>query len=262
MSSFKIKLSRCCSSIFCQISRNKARTLCSSQIRSLHDSKQDQIDLDSGISSFLLKTIKNPSVSSRVLSGSSFFGSQNHHFLPVKPKSTAMFSGCGVSRRIVPLFCPSSLFGVESSCRSDEGLDFTRGIRFFSTHAAIEPSTSDGLTVDRIVANQWTILDESESDWKSHAAAIAQSIQVIKRRLQWKKLTVRLNLLSLELNKPDLWDEPVHAGKINREHGSLMGKMGEVKAFERELLEHIDMIKLAREENDTELEAVGSHFLF
>ncbi|KAK3180896.1 hypothetical protein Dsin_033190 [Dipteronia sinensis] len=29
--------------------------------------------------------------------------------------------------------------------------------------------------------------------------------------------------------------------------------MKEVKAFEQELLEHIDMIKLAREENDTEL---------
>ena len=73
---------------------------------------------------------------------------------------------------------------------------------------------------------------------------------------------VRLNLLSVELNKPDLWDDPVHAGRISREHGLLMGKMKEVKAFEQELLEHIDMIKLAREENDTELESVGSRLLF
>ena len=58
---------------------------------------------------------------------------------------------------------------------------------------------------------------------------------------------VRLNLLSVELNKPDLWDDPVHAGRISREHGSRMCKMKEVKAFEQELLEHIDMIKLARE---------------
>ncbi|KAK0602537.1 hypothetical protein LWI29_034540 [Acer saccharum] len=43
----------------------------------------------------------------------------------------------------------------------------------------------------------------------------------------------------------------MHAGRISREHGSLMGKMKEVKAFEQELLEHIDMIKLAQEENDT-----------
>ncbi|XWS58104.1 hypothetical protein CRYUN_Cryun08bG0006100 [Craigia yunnanensis] len=66
---------------------------------------------------------------------------------------------------------------------------------------------------------------------------------------------VRLDLLSAELNKPELWNDPVHAGKISHEHGSLMGKMKEVKAFEQELLEHIDMIKLAREENDTELES-------
>lgn len=71
---------------------------------------------------------------------------------------------------------------------------------------------------------------------------------------------VRLDLLSAEVNKPDLWNDPVHAGKISREHGSLMGKMKEVKAFERELLEHIDMVKLAREENDGELESVGPQY--
>ncbi|KAB1213004.1 Peptide chain release factor 2, partial [Morella rubra] len=110
-----------------------------------------------------------------------------------------------------------------------------------------------GFTVERIVASNWPILDESESDWKSHAAAIAQSIHLIKRRM--KKLVLRLDLLSRELNKPDIWDDPMHAGKISHEHGSLMGKMKEVGAFERELLEHIDMVKLAREEDDAEMES-------
>lgn len=54
----------------------------------------------------------------------------------------------------------------------------------FGTQAAVEPSTCDGLTVDRIIASEWPILDEDESDWKSHAAAIAQSIHLIKKRLQ------------------------------------------------------------------------------
>lgn len=131
------------------------------------------------------------------------------------------------------------------------------GVRLFSSQAAAgtEPSTSDGLTAEGILANNWTILDESENDWRSHASAIAQSIHLIKKRLQWKKLMVRLDLLSAELNKPNLWDDPVHAGKISREHGSLMGKMKEVMAFEQELCEHIDMLKLAREENDSELES-------
>lgn len=74
-------------------------------------------------------------------------------------------------------------------------------------------------------------------------------------------MKVRLDMLSVQLNKPDLWDDPVHAGKISREHGSLLGKMKEVNALERELLEHIDMIRLAREENDAELESVGTPFI-
>ncbi|KAF8018331.1 hypothetical protein BT93_H3275 [Corymbia citriodora subsp. variegata] len=129
------------------------------------------------------------------------------------------------------------------------------GFRPFATRAAVEPATSDGLTVEGIISNQWTILDESEGDWKSHAAAIAQSISLIKRRLQWKNLLVRLELLSRQLDKPYLWDDPQHAGKISREHGTLMVKMKEVMEFEQELLEHIDMIKLAREENDADLES-------
>ncbi|KAK4406750.1 Peptide chain release factor PrfB2, chloroplastic [Sesamum angolense] len=121
--------------------------------------------------------------------------------------------------------------------------------------AAIEASTSDGLTVEGIIANNWVIYDENESDWKSHAAAIAQSIHLIRKRLRWKKLIPRLEILSEQLNKPDLWDDPARAGKISREHGSIMVKMKEVNAFEQELFEHIDMIKLAREENDAELES-------
>ncbi|KAL1225480.1 Peptide chain release factor PrfB2 [Cardamine amara subsp. amara] len=133
--------------------------------------------------------------------------------------------------------------------------NFVSSTRSLSSEAVAVATTCDGLTVERIIANQWPILDENESDWKSHAAAIAQSIQVIKKRLQWKKLLVRVKMLSVELNKPDLWNDPNHAGKISREHGSLMGKMKGVMTFERELLEHIDMLKLAKEENDSELES-------
>lgn len=128
------------------------------------------------------------------------------------------------------------------------------------SQAAAEPSTSDGLTVEDIVAANWTILDEHESDWKSHASAIAQSIHLIKKRLKWKRLLVNLDILSVQLDKADLWDDPARAGQISREHGLLMGKMSEVKAFEQDLLEQIDMIKLSREENDVELESVCPYF--
>ncbi|KAJ0567885.1 hypothetical protein HanRHA438_Chr06g0278821 [Helianthus annuus] len=78
----------------------------------------------------------------------------------------------------------------------------------------------------------------------------------------WTKLKVRLEMLSFQMEKPDLWDDPVHAGRISREHGSLMGKMKEVNGLEQELIDHIDMIKLSHEENDPDLESVGPQILF
>lgn len=67
-----------------------------------------------------------------------------------------------------------------------QGLVFSTWVRFFSSEAsfATDHSTSDGLTVQGILANNWNILEENDGDWKSHATAVAQSIHLIKRRLQ------------------------------------------------------------------------------
>jgi hypothetical protein len=43
---------------------------------------------------------------------------------------------------------------------------------------------ADGLTVDSIASKGWTILLEAESDWRSHAATVAQFVKVIKRHLK------------------------------------------------------------------------------
>jgi len=114
--------------------------------------------------------------------------------------------------------------------------------------------TADGLTVDSIAGKGWTILPEAESDWRSHAAAVAQSIRLIKKRLKWGWILERTKQLAVVLEKPDLWDDPVFAGRVSREHGELMGKIKSVNQFEQELIEDIEMLRLAREENDNELE--------
>ncbi|KAK6121076.1 hypothetical protein DH2020_045169 [Rehmannia glutinosa] len=95
---------------------------------------------------------------------------------------------------------------------------------------------------------------ETVSVRRNNATSIQHSLKVQAKRPPLEKLIPRLEILSEQLNKPDLWDDPARAGKISREHGSIMGKMKEVNAFEQELFEHIDMIKLAREDNDAELE--------
>ncbi|XP_008245937.1 PREDICTED: peptide chain release factor PrfB2, chloroplastic [Prunus mume] len=253
-----------------------------SKPQNLSNSIENKRILDSGSSSFSLKTSKTllgsvhnhtfsrnifvsgskplalSAASGKNITGSHCsplssisFGSQRRGIWHLSTENKVLASGCGVL--VLPM--------VKSLYSSRGGLAPCSLVCLFATQAAMEPSTCDGLTVDRIIASEWPILDEEESDWKSHAAAIAQSIHLIKKRLQWKKLMVRLDLLSAEVNKPDLWNDPVHAGKISREHGSLMGKMKEVKAFERELLEHIDMVKLAREENDGELESESMNAL-
>ncbi|CAL4967477.1 unnamed protein product [Urochloa decumbens] len=129
--------------------------------------------------------------------------------------------------------------------------------RWFSSSTATvteAPMTADGLTLDSIAGKGWTILPEAESDWRSHAAAVAQSIKLIKKRLKWGWILERTKQLAVVLEKPDLWDDPVFAGRVSREHGELMGKIKSVNQFEQELIEHIEMLRLAREENDNELE--------
>ncbi|KAG5525437.1 hypothetical protein RHGRI_031930 [Rhododendron griersonianum] len=180
---------------------------------------------------------------------------QSHHLSPSNQRLEILGSGYHFPTTNVTGSSSVSVGTSKFPSGSRSGLVNSSCFRLFGSQAAVEPSTSFGLTVEGIISSQWTILDESENDWKSHASAIAQSIHVIKRRLQWKSLIVRLEVLSIQLDKPDLWDDPVRAGKISREHGSLMSRMKEVKAFEQELLEHIDMIKLAREEDDADLQS-------
>ncbi|XP_028792896.1 peptide chain release factor PrfB2, chloroplastic [Neltuma alba] len=211
----------------------------------------------SEFSAFLNTFVGNPSHSYHTVSPSSLLwvGSRCRHFSHSVPQENILISRGRFVENIIPFCGSNSLRNTNFSHRSHRAPVFASQIRFWGSQTLSEQSTSDGLTVDGILANNWAILDENEGDWKSHAAAVAQSIHLIKRRLQWRKLMVRLYFLSAELNKQDLWDDPVHASKISREHGSLIGKMKEVNALEQELLENIDMIKLAREENDEDLES-------
>ncbi|KAG8093437.1 hypothetical protein GUJ93_ZPchr0012g19496 [Zizania palustris] len=72
-------------------------------------------------------------------------------------------------------------------------------MRWFSSPAAVAeaPTMADGLTVDLIAGKGWTILPEAESDWRSHAAAVAQSVKLIKKRLKFKTWNHRDMLTSI-----------------------------------------------------------------
>jgi peptide chain release factor 2 len=70
-------------------------------------------------------------------------------------------------------------------------------------------------------------------------------------------LLSRLKQLDTELLKPDLWNDPSSASKLSRERGRLAGRVSAVKDMESELMEHIGMAELAREERDSQVEAVS-----
>lgn len=95
--------------------------------------------------------------------------------------SSPTYNYTAPSRETSPQKSNGLLSSFDSKWRAPFGTDF---MRFSSSQAAAEPSASDGLTVEGILANNWVIYDEDESDWKSHAAAIAQSIHLIKKRLR------------------------------------------------------------------------------
>ncbi|CAM6106204.1 unnamed protein product [Calypogeia fissa] len=114
--------------------------------------------------------------------------------------------------------------------------------------------SNDSFGAAEIAARGWQITEESESDWRGHAAAVARSIQLVKTRMEWTRLLSRLRQLDQDLLKPDLWDNPSSASKISRERGGLAGRIQAVKDMESELVEQIGMAELAREEKDKQVE--------
>ncbi|EFJ31483.1 hypothetical protein SELMODRAFT_87356 [Selaginella moellendorffii] len=107
---------------------------------------------------------------------------------------------------------------------------------------------------DAIAARNWQIT-EDEKDWKSHAAAVARSMQLVKTRMKWGDVLSKLKDLEKELEKPDLWSDTARASRYSREFGSLSSRVKEIREMESELVENVDLVELAREEKDEQVEA-------
>lgn len=128
----------------------------------------------------------------------------------------------------------------------------------FSTPAVSEDpnlEACEGLKAEDIVARGWQITDESESDWRSHAAAIARSLQLIKGRMRWKEMLLKIKELDKIMENPDLWQNTDLASKYSRERGAIASRLKSVKQIEVELGEHVGLAELAREESDFQVEA-------
>lgn len=136
--------------------------------------------------------------------------------------------------------------------------------QWFSTPAFSEDSlfeADEGLKAEDIIGRGWQITEDSESDWRSHAAAVARSLQLIKGRMRWKEMLFRIKELDSVMENPDLWQDPELAAKHSRERGALMSRMKAVKQLEVGLAEHVGLAELAREEGDFQVEAEAASAL-
>ncbi|KAJ7567732.1 hypothetical protein O6H91_01G004300 [Diphasiastrum complanatum] len=161
----------------------------------------------------------------------------------------ARLLGFGICSANIPrVQCCSSFAAL-----GDRNLKLLSGSVCYSTQPLhVDHEEKDGAAA--VAARGWQIAEESVSDWRGHAAAIARSLQLIKARLRWKEVLSQLQKLEMELERPDLWQDPQRATTCSQECGSLSAKVEEIKGIERQLLEHVGMAELAREENDTQIE--------
>lgn len=143
----------------------------------------------------------------------------------------------------------------ESLCTQGQRALFTAGFRECEDRSDNDRMRERGGAAE-VIARGWQVSPESESDWRSHAAAVARSIDLIKARLEWKKLLARVQELDVELAKPNLWENAAKAGQFSRERGALSGQVKSVISMEDELLEHVGLAELAHEENDTQVVTV------
>jgi hypothetical protein len=99
--------------------------------------------------------------------------------------------------------------GLQSVCQSSK-VEFQRGIRSLALSIASSPSEGESSArsdeksgAADVASRGWQIHEEDDSDWRSHAAAIARSIQLIKARLQVgiKSLTASFRVLGLGWEK-------------------------------------------------------------
>ncbi|MDR3326298.1 MAG: peptide chain release factor 2 [Rhodospirillaceae bacterium] len=79
---------------------------------------------------------------------------------------------------------------------------------------------------------------------------INQSIELLKRHLDWKNAISRLNQLTIDSNNHNLWNDIVIAQKVMRELTHLEQSINVVHNIEHKRDDFLDLIKLGEMEND------------
>ncbi|MGZ3274734.1 MAG: peptide chain release factor 2 [Caulobacteraceae bacterium] len=88
------------------------------------------------------------------------------------------------------------------------------------------------------------------ADVEASAADIEQSIELLRRRLDWEPALRKLDELNARAEDPTLWDRPSEAQALMRERTRLANSVDAVHTLERELKDALEYAELADMEGD------------
>jgi peptide chain release factor 2 len=92
------------------------------------------------------------------------------------------------------------------------------------------------------------------------ADAIAKSVTLLKRRLNWEQALARRDELDAISEDPTLWDNAARAQSLMRERTKLSAALDAVIALERDLADNLELAEMAEAEGDEDMiaEAQGA----
>ncbi|HKR90580.1 MAG TPA: peptide chain release factor 2 [Phenylobacterium sp.] len=88
------------------------------------------------------------------------------------------------------------------------------------------------------------------ADVEAAKADIEQSIELLRRRLDWEPALRKLDELNARVEDPTLWDDAAAAQSIMRERTRLAAQVDAVKALQSDLADAVGYAELADEEGD------------
>ncbi|WP_127567416.1 peptide chain release factor 2 [Glycocaulis alkaliphilus] len=91
------------------------------------------------------------------------------------------------------------------------------------------------------------------ADIASFKSSIEQSLELLRRRLDWDQAEARLDELNARAEAPDFWNDAARAQSLMRERNQLDRQMTTVREIEAELSETVELAELADIEGDEDL---------
>ncbi|SDZ28145.1 bacterial peptide chain release factor 2 (bRF-2) [Jannaschia faecimaris] len=88
---------------------------------------------------------------------------------------------------------------------------------------------------------------------QNNVDAIAKSVALLKRRIDWETAPHRLEEFNAMIEDPTLWDDPERAQQLMRDRQALMDGIEGIEALERDTSDNVEMIEMGEMEDDAEI---------